>query len=398
MRYSVFALVIFIFVVHVELFSKQLFSYIVPSVLCFGYFMLRSRVSVQLVGLFIVIVLTNTTPQILNSSSVLGVFAPLTYLIISIIGFYVIFHFCRSHLEPVTRAVKISLLVLLCFALLERIGLITALSDAFRAWNFKDYYANSARDEAIYGFTRVNAFAREPSHFAFTVSVLGVAAVNLSKNRRQMLLPILTVTASSLISPSPLFIVFFSLLAVYALLEVKSVSRRLALVSLTSMAILIFVFAVVQLDFGGNRLQSIFAGSDDSAVMRVFAPVNLLLQWEPFPLFGFGIGQEEIYADEIARIYIEFGVGIGSIDIRPDDLLHNAFVEFVLQIGVFGVILFALTFSHLMKRNGVDLILFWTVFIVLFGSSGGISTFRIWAALALIVVTFSNRHIETESR
>jgi hypothetical protein len=382
-RYVIYSIVFWILMFHIEFLEKYFFAYFFPLSLSLLYVTITKKFDPIIIALGIAIFAINTVANPGVTGSFLSTLFPVAYLFLSIVGFYSIINFGRYHFLDFKRAIHLSIIIILTIGSLEHIGYLGDAIKRYQEWNFQGYYTNIARDLDIYGHSRVVAFSREPSHFAFTISILSTSALLLSSNVSSVAITIVAVLLSIYICPSPIYITYFFFLALFT--RIHLLHSHTFLMTLMFASLILYLFGPELLSV---RMHSIISQQDASSIIRIWAPLKLLWSWDPVPIFGFGLGQEIHYASKIRSIYSEIGVPWGALELRYNDPLHNAFVETVLQLGYIGALIIVGLMSYWVKKLNIMISVFWIGFIVIFGTIGGISTFRGWGALAIILVSY----------
>lgn len=198
--------------------------------------------------------------------------------------------------------------LLLLFSLIEIFSApIREFSNSICGILYGTFYSSDARDLSFAGFIRPKAFAYEPSHNAFTITVLSILGGFCKNKRKDHIKSLILCILAFTIVVSPLV---FGLAAIYVFSNFHMLSPKLkkgvTAILFASIALAIVSIALVNFhEPTRNRIDNILTGQDGSIKMRtvnqvIFAAESLKLS----PLFGVGIGGEGEIENEIRGLYL----------------------------------------------------------------------------------------------
>jgi hypothetical protein len=286
-----------------------------------------------------------------------------------------------------------TLLLLWCLVLagcvLEVLGVIRGVSDAFRAWAYGGAYTlyeGAARDLNMVGWMRPKLFSVEPSH----VTKLFIASINAWLLVRVTPGKVAVVAAATLgmltIMGSPMLLIS-AVITIAILIWNRRTSIRAKVMMIFSAAIVGVLFATF---FGGSttysnvtsRVASVGEATRTSRGMAsseqrrmVYPYITLADIWQRSPLFGVGIGGKDVVTD-----YTSVRVN------RAEDALgNNVLAELGIYLGLLGSAWFIWLLLAQARQTGVDRAGLMIVLIILFSQlMGGAETFRYWGFIALL--------------
>jgi hypothetical protein len=181
-------------------------------------------------------------------------------------------------------------IILVTGMFLEYVGVLRGASDAVRAVLYKDafIYDSDARDLRDFGQVRINLFTQEPSHVAKMMGLMVFAWFAVRGTRQGFFGAIaLFVVGLVLTLSATLFSALAVLLAVGGLLWIAARADHAtakwkfdALITLsTTLAILaVFFLDPIASFLPGSRADQIANMTDNSAIERIFAPVQIAIE------------------------------------------------------------------------------------------------------------------------
>ncbi len=283
-----------------------------------------------------------------------------------------------------------ALLVLWCLivmgSVLEIVGVIRGISDAFRAWAYGGLftiYDADLRDASLVGWPRPKLFSVEPSH----VTKIFIASINAWLLVRITWGKVAVVAVATLamltIMGSPMLLI--SAAVTGAILLWNGRARFGAKVAMILSAVLIAaLFATFYEGSLYSNVASRVANVGESSSNRrasseqrrmIYPYITTADVWQHSPLFGLGISGKEM----IPR-YTSLPVT------RPEDALgNNVMAEFGTYLGLMGGAWFIYLLLMQVRHSGVQRLGLMGVFVILFSQlMGGFETFRYWGFIALL--------------
>lgn len=301
--------------------------------------------------------LLSTAPQ---SGLSLGV----AQFLVSVISALAVIH-ALSTLDPLRlrRLLIIFWYVLVALALIENIGLkpvFDQVREALYAGSGRFVYFAEARDLVLYGRVRATVFASEPSFLADSLSGLMLMIFFLDPRRGSLAswgrLGAMVMVCFAL---SPSFkMVFYLVAAGVWQFWPQRLSGILALVfAVVILGALSLVFfaplAAVFMDTAGAHLES---GSFYGRI--AVAPEVGFGALRDYPLFGYGIGNDEGVYPVVAQAWQDSGAFFlfpWYQELPATDLMSNGFWWQWIFLGLLGVPLLVLLLMRLLRLLGVRL-------------------------------------------
>lgn len=278
--------------------------------------------------------------------------------------------------------------VIVVGVVLEVMGLIRGVSDAFREWAYASQYTiydHDLRDVGLVGWTRPKLFSVEPSH----VTKFFVASVNAWLLVRVTWIKAAVAIAATLgmlvLMGSPMLVVSAAMTLLIVMWDSDTgIGARVAMIFAALLLALTFgaFYASGTISTVGERLASIgdpgqtVSARPSSEQKRVVVPyVTLVDTWLRSPLFGVGIGGKEVVAEKTTLQLANPTVALGN----------NAFAEIGVYLGLAGSVWFIALLGAQFRRSGVRRIGLLAILIALFSQlMGGVVGFQYWGFIALI--------------
>ncbi|MFC6499685.1 hypothetical protein ACFP8Z_19395 [Gemmobacter lanyuensis] len=252
-------------------------------------------------------------------------------------------------------------IVFIALAFMESFFL-KALFDQARALIYSEtgrgVYIAVDRDLEIYGRVRTTVFASEPSFLADTLSSLSVMVFMLT-NKSGKLASWALLGAMLIVSffVAPSFKMSFYLIGVVIWqFWPRSFTNLLLLLIFLGIGLAVVtsnadsIFALLDSVLGGHSSTGSFFGRIGSA------PLVGIEALSKFPLFGFGIGND----DDVYSIIVEVWHQTGAFILFPwygslgaSDLLSNGFWWMVTYLGIVGTAIFLTLSARLLRGVGV---------------------------------------------
>lgn len=292
--------------------------------------------------------------------------------------------------EFLERTLLVLSLLIVVGAILEVLGPLRDISDAFREWAYSQayyVYDRDLRDINMVGWPRPKLFSVEPSH----VTKLFIAAINSWLLIRVSWGKVAIVTATTLIMllimGSPMLLVSAAItLAILIWDRGAGVRAKMAMIL---GALLIGVICGTY--FVGSRYSAIATrvasvgestnmqsseGEGGSEEKRIIYPyITLADTWRRWPLFGVGIGGKEIVFENTKL----------SVRRKPEAALgNNAMAEFGIYLGLVGGAWFIYLLLRQARHTGVHRVGLIIVILAMYSQlMGGVDSFRYWGFVAL---------------
>ncbi|MCS6880186.1 MAG: hypothetical protein RMK84_03750 [Oscillochloridaceae bacterium] len=283
------------------------------------------------------------------------------------------------------------------FVLLNFFGVVLALPEAFSAvvWNpLIDIYRTG-------GVLRPAGLSYEPSTFSIALSFALVLLMMLTsvysfKNRKLLLVSVLVLLTASLLTLSLSgWAIAVPALAV-SVLNARFRRFAIPLIIIVTAVVIWALYAGVA-PVVTDRLNTIAAGEDESANVRVLAALTLLVhppQDLPHFFTGTGLGQNPDFAAVMDEVYLRrFGI--------TEPFIHNIFTVVRVTQGWVGIalhliLLFAVLRPDVRRNREFYLPMFVMVFALHFASGFYLDP-TFWSILALLMVLrrLDARHPET---
>lgn len=302
--------------------------------------------------------------SLLSTAPQSGLSLGLIQFLVSVISALAVIH-ALSILDPLRlrRVLVICWSVFVAFALVESLGLkpvFDQIREALYAGSGRFVYFAEARDLAIYGRIRVTVFASEPSFLADSLSGLMLMIFFLDPRRggpaSWMRLGMMVMVCFAL---SPSFKMLFYLIAVVVWqFWPQRLSHLLVLVfTLVALGALTFIFftplATIFMETAGGHFES---GSFYGRI--AVAPEVGLGALRDFPLFGYGIGNDEGVYPVVAQAWQDSGAFFlfpWYQGLPASDLMSNGFWWQWIFLGMFGVPVFVILLLRLLRLLDVQL-------------------------------------------
>ena len=318
-----------------------------------------------------------------------------TYSIV--VAYALVLELLRWRRERLAKVMLAFALTLLAGCVLEIVGLLRPVSDAFRVLAFPTGGLEfRERDLEIAGFERPLLFTSEPSDVAKFLLLTSFGYVALSTSRAKHLVGLALCIAATAITRSPIAVLLLPLqVLVFALGRPlvggpRWISRPLTLMVFVAAAILVTGAAAGLL---GARISQAVEGRDASSTIRIVAP--LVIAWETLrvsPWWGAGISGTESIEESIVVGFELAGVAaladpaaLGS-EMTLANLVANAFWLHWINLGLLGGSIAILLLGGLMKSIGVNRIWFALGAIFVFSHTmGGAHAPYFWSFVATCV-------------
>jgi hypothetical protein len=278
--------------------------------------------------------------------------------------------------------------VILVGAVLEVMGLIRGVSDAFREWAYATQYSvydHDLRDAGLVGWSRPKLFSVEPSH----LTKFFIASINAWLLVRVTWMKAAVATAATLgmlvLMGSPMLVVSAAMTLLIVMWDSHvGIGARVAMVMAALILALGFgaFYSSGTISTVGERLASIDdpvqteSARPTSEQKRVVIPyLTLVDTWLRSPLFGVGIGGKEVVPEMTSLQLDDPKVVLGN----------NAFAEIGVYLGLAGSVWFIALLWAQFRRSGVRRIGLLAILIALFSQlMGGVVGFQYWGFIALI--------------
>jgi hypothetical protein len=291
--------------------------------------------------------------------------------------------------EVLERALLVLWCLLLVGSVLEVIGLIREVSDAFREWAYWGIftlYDADARDINFVGWPRPKLFATEPS----AVSKMFIVSSNAWLLVRVTGIKATLVAAATgvmfLIMGSPMFVISAAITLVILVWNQRA-SIRIRVATVLAALIVSVLFLAF---FGGSALSTVTErvgriGTTTSTgeiqyrsenIRAVIPWINLVNTWSRWPLFGTGIGGKEVVMENSPfRDHGSLNAAIGG----------NAVADVGNYLGLLGGAWFVWLLLMQARHNGARRLGLMLVLVFLFSMlMGSIESFRFWGHITLL--------------
>lgn len=289
------------------------------------------------------------------------------------------------------------LFVILVAAILEALGPLRSLSDAFRAWNNATIYVSYDRDFQLAGFLRPTVLTAEPSFAAVGTAVFSLAWFASTAKRSRLIFFSASTALALFLFRSPISIIPVVPVGIIYLVNFFDSARRprhtffLFFAIIVLLACSIVVYRVVteileaRISAGGHY-------GDQSLDIRLLAPPKIALQTIiEAPFFGAGIGGRGSILVYIINVFSELNIETTSLTAEIVDTIPNAFWEYWIYFGILGGVLGAIIiyffWSLIVKDNGFAAAIF---VLLLFNSLGAFAAPRIWSYAILVAITLGS--------
>lgn len=293
------------------------------------------------------------------------------------------------------------LLTIMTAAILELLGPLKPISDAFRHWNSPFVYAAERRDLLIAGFIRPSVFTAEPSYVALGIAVFSFAWFVSTKSRyRVMLFGFVTVLALFLIrSPiSAVPLLPAGLILLTGAFRESSRSRQAQRITFVLIALTIgTIIAYIALSAISEARGGL--SGDQSLAVRLVAPAQIAAAaLAESPLIGVGLGGRgailTVFENVFNRLELSRAMDYQLNEIRLPNLFWEHWIYFGLAGGLIAAYAIVRYFRLLCPSNCIPTALF---IFLLANSFGGYSTPRFWsfATLVLIATAVSREDFST---
>ncbi len=271
--------------------------------------------------------------------------------------------------ERLAKLMLVFTLAVLAGCVLEIIGLLRPVSDAFRGIAFPAYPVDfRERDLLIAGFERPLLFTSEPSDVAKFLLLTSFAYVVLSTSRTKHFVGLGLCVAATALTRSPIAVLLLPLQAlVFALGGPLVTVPRWASrpVTLAGLAILAILASGVVASLLAARIGQAAEGGDTSSIIRIVAPVAIAFETlKASPWWGAGISGTESIEESIVA-----GFGMAGIAAMTDpealdprqpiaNMVSNAFWLHWINLGLLGGLVAIWLLLGLMKSLGVGRVWF----------------------------------------
>ena len=319
-------------------------------------------------------------------------------------GYALFLGLMRLGLEGTHRFFGIMLAILVVGSFLELYAGLRIVSDAVRdvLYPGQFIYSADARDMQLFGGARPKFFASEPSYLGITT---GTALIGWTLTSRvagtfgQVTKFLLIAAASYLVirSGTLLFSTLICLLVLPIMPVVHSgrnARRSMADWLLWLLAAVMGATVLIVLALVPSTLDPILAYLDDgSFYLRILGPIQATFdQFNRTPLFGVGIGADELLTQPVWQLYASNGVFTRFPFFAQSEalgLITNAFWWHWLYFGLLGgLAVYALVYA-LLRGLGVPFIpLVLLATFIFWNNFGGYTTARAWFFLFLIAAVF----------
>jgi hypothetical protein len=266
--------------------------------------------------------------------------------------------------ERLAQLMLVLALAVLAGCVLEIVGLLRPVSDAFRGIAFPAHPVDfRERDLLIAGFERPLLFTSEPSDVAKFLLLTSFAYVALSTSRAKHFVGLGLCIAATALTRSPIAILLLPLQALVLALggPLVAVSRWASRpVTLTALATLAVLASGVVASLLAARIGQAVEGGDASSIIRIVAPVAIA--WETLnasPWWGAGISGTESIEESIVVGFELTGIAALAesevLDPRTTlaNMVGNAFWLHWINLGLLGGLVAIWLLRGLMKSLGV---------------------------------------------
>lgn len=278
--------------------------------------------------------------------------------------------------------------VVVLLTLLEYLGLISSISDEFRAWAYSSgpyvAYSDDARDLLLGGAVRPKVFTSEPSLVAMACFVLAVNSTWLTDQKKVLLEVVFLLLAEVFFLNSP--IIVLSLLCVIPPFHNAFPKRILyffigivllatSLVSDFGVEGLADRFSIQELFYerGGGTMET-----ETSERLRLVYPyISVIDAIQENPATGLGVGGKRslsIYGSVSPNFEVSFG--------------NNAFATVFIFYGVLGAIAFYFVLYLYLNKYIVGLVPCFGIYFLFSQATGGFESARYWVYLGFLTSVF----------
>lgn len=301
----------------------------------------------------------------------------------------------RLDAKRIARIFCVLTVIIVAGSVLEVLGVLRAVSDAFRNVAYTQvgldiFYDADARDIGITGFPRPKLFTAEPSHVSKGFLVFANCWLLLAYRRRNVVAVLLMTFAMFVMMGSPVILLSGMASIALVLFSERRVVRAVpvALILLLVASATLLLFPTVVENIVGRFQQTLDVGfanesllASDSIGLRLVLPAIALVDvLRGSPLFGVGISGKEVIED-FYRVPVSSLTAVG-----------NSFATYFMYLGVVGATLFAFAFRTYLRRSKIDQILLLIVMIVALSMSmGGFETPRFWGYIFIFVAAMKKR-------
>lgn len=288
------------------------------------------------------------------------------------------------------------LVVILAGAILEVLGPLKPISDAFRAQNENETFIYSAdlRDLTIAGFIRPSVFTAEPSYVAIGVAVFSFVWFVSTRSRYRVVMFGLATVLTLYLVRSPISAIALPSVVLVLLASVfrrSTGSQRVEriYITLTAMVLAIPVaYVAFRAVFAARRLSGGVSG-DGSLVVRLIAPPRIAAAvLEESPFMGAGLGGREAILSQMHNVFIELRVlnALHHVN-RVEVAIPNAFWEHWIYFGLFGGVLAGYAIVRYFRLLCGGNCLTAAIFLLLLANSlGAYTNPRFWSFATLVVI------------
>ena len=139
-----------------------------------------------------------------------------------------------------------------------------------------------------------------------------------------------------------------------------------------------------------KRINVILEGSDDSALMRLFAPPLIALKLLSKSIFfGYGISGINSQAKTTSDVLYLIGIRDSVIALeRVTTNIYNSFWSFWISFGMLIGLLQIYTLKNVLARNQIHMYSYFVILIVLYSfTTSNINSIRFWTLFFIIMLT-----------
>lgn len=322
------------------------------------------------------------------------IFAGVLQTVVSIIaGIFLVKTMDRLKSKDVAKVFFWLSIFLLIGATLEVVGVLSNLSDAFRAVVFGQgvngygIYSANARDLILAGFVRPKFFTSEPSLLAIGFSIFSNAWLILSPQKKNYLLFFAGTAIMLYLSASPVFFISI-LMSVCIIIYHGSYKRNILLYGIIGLIFFVVVGAGLFFTGGeviarlGDRINdatlNAFTYKVTSGNLRIVFPfITMIDVMRNSPFFGVGIAGKNVLS-----LYSSLPF-YSTVDLLGNNNLATLFI----YMGGIGATLFILTFYQYLRRflSRYELLLLLALVLGFMQMMGGFESPRFWGYVFIFI-------------
>ena len=319
----------------------------------------------------------------------------LIYLVISIHIAYAFYLETRKFSAVTIERIFLAMSVIILIGAFAEVYLgFSAVTEWFRR-NFLIGYMQSdyidVRDMAVYGKYRARFFTAEPSHLAKTLLMSSFLWLSFSKIRFKFIVYAVIILIGLVLIMSPVLLIALpNAIIIYLYQGKQRISiKKLLVAVLIFLAVLLLLYASRDYLYLTERLKGVFEGSDDSVLIRLFAPPLIAMELISQNLFfGYGISGIDAHTTVTADVLYILGVGESVIALdRVTTNIYNSFWNFWISFGFVIGTLQIFLLKKVLTANRIHLYGFFFMNLFLYSyAMSNINTIRFWTIFFVLML------------